>query len=301
MLLPSIKAWIEESVSTPPKVLYKYCDARGIDILLHRRLKVTPFNQFNDPFELAPRMRPDLSVEDAHRGIADLDFQRKLYEVTVTESGYNGSFEQFQQLVSLVHEGLAAKLVEEYPDSAARFRLTHAETMSREFGLICLSEVPEDILMWSHYTKGHTGLLIGFDTANQFFAESPLQQVEYKRERVLIGHYIDPRDPPISEIVKALIKTKSHDWSYEKEWRQMHFLARCLSQPDSTKPDRHIYYKATSPSTVCEVITGCRCNVAGISEILSLPEFRHVKWRRARVHDADFKLVFEDASTEPNT
>jgi hypothetical protein len=268
--LPSIKLWIKESVSTPPKVLYKYCDARGIDILVHRRLKVTPFNQFNDPFELAPRMRPDLSVEDARRGIGGLDFQRKLYEVSVAQ-GYNISFEQFQQLVSLVHEPLAAKVVEDYPNDAAEFRLTHADTISREFGLICLSEVPDDILMWSHYTKGHTGFLIGFDTANQLFAQPPLHRVEYTRERVLMGHYSDPRDPPISEIVKALVKTKSHDWSYEKEWRQMHFLAQCLSQSDSAEPDRPLYYKALSPSAVCEVITGCRCNVAGISEIYPCP------------------------------
>lgn len=288
-------------MSIPPKVLYKYCDARGIDVLLNRRLKVTPFNQFNDPFELAPRMRSDLSVEDAQRGIGDLDFQRNLYQLTVARNGYDGSFEQFQQLVSLVHESLAAKVVEDYPNDAAQFRLTHADTMSNEFGLICLSEVPDDILMWSHYTRGHTGLLIGFDTASELFAESPLHRVDYKRERVLMGHYVDPRNPPMSEMVKALIKTKSENWSYEKEWRQMHVLARCLSEPDSTKSDRPIYHKAISPLAVCEVITGCRCDVVGIAKTLSLPEFRHVKWRRARMHDTDFKLVFEDASPELNT
>jgi len=75
-----------------PKVLYKYCDSRGIDILAHRRIKVTPFNQFNDPFELAPRMRSDLSIEDARSALAVSDFQRKLYEVTVARNEFRGSY-----------------------------------------------------------------------------------------------------------------------------------------------------------------------------------------------------------------
>jgi hypothetical protein len=39
-----------------PRILYKYYDLRGLDIPANLRLNVTPFNEFNDPFELAPRM-----------------------------------------------------------------------------------------------------------------------------------------------------------------------------------------------------------------------------------------------------
>ena len=46
-----------------PPILYKYCDLRGLDILANLRLKVTPFNEFNDPFELAPRMELANSTE----------------------------------------------------------------------------------------------------------------------------------------------------------------------------------------------------------------------------------------------
>ena len=90
MLLPSIKPWIKKSMSTLPKVLYKYCDARGIDILLHGRLKVTPFNEFNDPFELAPRMRPDFPERDARFMLADTEYQVMLRQFSVLEGKFTG-------------------------------------------------------------------------------------------------------------------------------------------------------------------------------------------------------------------
>jgi hypothetical protein len=38
-------------------ILYKYADDSGIRILEDLRLKVTPPNEFNDPFEITPNTR----------------------------------------------------------------------------------------------------------------------------------------------------------------------------------------------------------------------------------------------------
>src|SRR6266545_4838292 len=35
-------------------VLYKYTNHFGVDILLNLELKITPFDQLNDPFEITP-------------------------------------------------------------------------------------------------------------------------------------------------------------------------------------------------------------------------------------------------------
>jgi Protein of unknown function (DUF2971) len=279
-----------------PKVLYKYCNRWGVDILRHHRLKVTPFNQFNDPFELAPRMRPDFSVEDARKAIASVEFQRDLYAVTFTRGQFNGSFEQFAELIGVVRDDLAANLSENYPKDAAEFRLRHLDTISSDVGLICLSAVPNDILMWSHYTKGHTGFVIGFDTTNEFFARPTVLEVDYQEERVLMGHYSDPRDAKrLAEIVNSMIRRKSPHWAYEKEWRQPHVLADCVHQPDPRQADKLIHYKIIPSGAVCEVITGSRCDSKDVDELLSHAEFAHVKRCRARIHDTEFKLTFEDA------
>jgi hypothetical protein len=142
--------------------------------------------------------------------------------------------------------------------------------------------------------KGHTGFVIGFDTTNEFFASPPVLKVDYQEERVLMGHYGDLRDPPKAEIVNSLIRRKSPHWLYEKEWRQLHILADCGHQPDPQQSDRLLHYKIIPPGAVREVITGSRCEGTEIEALLGHAEFAHVKRRRSRIHDSDFKLVFEE-------
>jgi len=276
-----------------PNPLYKYCDGRGIDILLHARLKVTPFNQFNDPFELAPRMRSEFKLEDAQAMMRDPEYQRDLYKITVSLDQFRASFEQFRDdILAVVANDLANKLVADYPKDAATFRESHMEQISREFGLICLSQIPDDILMWSHYTNGHTGFVIGFDTTNEFFADPQVHEVLYRNERVLMGHFGDLRDAAYrSDIIKALITTKSSHWDYEREWRQLHMLAQCVTEPDTNRAGQRLYFKQLSKSAICEVIVGCRCNEEPIKEVLSATEFQHVRRRRANIHDSEFQLV----------
>jgi len=77
-----------------PEILYKYCDPEGVDILDSNRVKVTPCDKFNDPFELMPRMRPDFPEEGAKHVVSNLATQRMLYEGTLKSNKFTGSFEE---------------------------------------------------------------------------------------------------------------------------------------------------------------------------------------------------------------
>jgi hypothetical protein len=46
----------EPSTSDHPKLLYKYLDRYGLDTIANLELKITPPNEFNDPFEFTPRL-----------------------------------------------------------------------------------------------------------------------------------------------------------------------------------------------------------------------------------------------------
>ena len=59
------------------RLLYKYCDRRGIDVLDRLRLKVTPPNRFNDPFEVTPQMG-ELSSEASLRYLLNEDAHQVL-------------------------------------------------------------------------------------------------------------------------------------------------------------------------------------------------------------------------------
>jgi Protein of unknown function (DUF2971) len=276
-------------------ILYKYCDSRGIDILRNQRLKVTPFDQFNDPFELLPRMRPELSRDDAHGVVRDPEIRLGMYEQAFVEGSFTGTRELFEQMLDTFQEPLAKQLAADYPRDAAQFRDTHQATIATEFGLICLAAARDSLLMWSHYTKGHSGFVIGFDMNNAFFtAGPPIHEVVYADERVLMGHYGDQRDRGrIGQQVAELIKRKSTCWAYEHEWRQAHLLAGCITEPDLLRQNRPLYYKPIGQAAIVEVVIGCRADYGSIQDVLVQPGFEHVAVFRAKPHESEFKLVIE--------
>jgi hypothetical protein len=80
-------------------------------------------------------------------------------------------------------------------------------------GVLCLTEVPDDLLMWGHYAHSHQGVCLGFKTNSQ-----PLmlaQRVHYGEERPIWRRFA--RDFKTA-IVEAL-STKALAWEYEREWR----------------------------------------------------------------------------------
>src|SRR6266850_2147186 len=54
-------------------IVYKYCDHWGVDVLRRFQLKVTPPNQFNDPFEFSPKAVGKQSLKAAKEQVIDRD------------------------------------------------------------------------------------------------------------------------------------------------------------------------------------------------------------------------------------
>lgn len=85
-------------------------------------------------------------------------------------------------------------------------------------GVLCLSEDPDDILMWSHYSAGHTGVCFEFEHLNEpFFGRC--QKVNYSDKMPQVSALRSPAQ----EQIEAFILTKPIDWEYEKEWRAIEF------------------------------------------------------------------------------
>ena len=103
------------------------------------------------------------------------------------------------------------------PIAQARMRDSHTEHITKKVGVLCVSTVNDDILMWSHYADCHKGICIEFDGANEFMAGA--QEVQYAPERKAINPY---RDDKATSLEKALL-TKSDHWKYEKEWRLIQY------------------------------------------------------------------------------
>lgn len=277
------------------KVLYKYVASRGIDILDRLRVKVTPPNQFNDPFEVTPR---SCTPHTKQRLLCDRKRSRKVYEMMRAAGDFSGSWSQFKH-------GLPRAVDRTLPQIQAALRaqenvgnLTFVDQASQYVGIICFSASPNDIVMWGHYGESHEGLVIGFDVDDQSFPRIPdlgVRKVKYSRARYPFDGGLRPASRRWYEQLNETLFHKSTAWSYEKESR----LVLPLTGAESEGSDgMRTYYIRISASAITEVIFGCRTTPTfqrEVRNILSLRRFRHVKVLRADRHPDRFSLVLKPA------
>ncbi len=171
-------------------IIYKYCDHWGVDILRRLQLKVTPPNQFNDPFEFSPKAVGQVSVEAVKEQVTDRDTMMLVF----TQMGIPQiKFPVYEDILKANLGTVAARHALNTSTLIQKLCREHLDFVSREFGVVCFVERWDVPLMWSHYADSHRGLVIGFDVNHNFFARSSLRQVEYGDERVAFDVSWTPR------------------------------------------------------------------------------------------------------------
>jgi hypothetical protein len=84
------------------EAVFNYCDARGVSILQDLELKITPPNEFNDPFEFRPRVTCSSVNRKFKHLVRGKDQLRGMF-VDQEVAGFSGNFRQFKkQLKKLV-------------------------------------------------------------------------------------------------------------------------------------------------------------------------------------------------------
>ena len=141
-------------------------------------------------------------------------------------------------------------------------------------GILTLSEIQNNILMWSHYAKYHTGICIEIKVPES----EALTTVKYpesyptiKYSEVLLGH--DPTD-----LIKRIIDTKSIDWQYEQERRL--FIGTGNREVDL-------------PGEITAVYFGCRCEDNNVQDIIGLcSNIKNCKFFMGSKSKKEFTLKF---------
>jgi len=280
---------------TPPlKVVFKYCDARGVSILQNLELKVTPPNQFNDPFEFRPRVTCSSANRRFKHLLRDKNELRRIF-LQQRSAGFKGDFREFKKQLRKVRPTIVQQLVPRMPEVNTELQETYPERVSTEHGVLCMSARRDSIVMWGHYCDKHRGMVIGFDRSWKMFGSvKGLREVEYVRERVLWDTSWAPGGLKETRFLNQLIFTKNDEWKYERELRQL-FTLRGL--PNRTLDDGSQGYFLPIPAQiVVSVSLGMRCSKAlenAVRSTLKHSHLRHVRLDRARPHEADFALTFE--------
>lgn len=163
-------------------------------------------SQHNDPFEFGCRL--DLNVprerkvaffkkELTKRGVPEDVAQREARKRATPPEGWSD-----QEFERHMEAHLEVSLTSEYREKA---------------GVLCLTRLPLNPLMWAHYGDEHRGVCLELDTTVAP-ARNPLgaaHRVDYEWDYPTLRFF----EADDEERVRALCLTKSKDWEYEREWR----------------------------------------------------------------------------------
>jgi len=219
-----------------PKKLYKYekFSTKRLSSLKNQNIYFSSPESFNDPFDCAIGFSlKELNLDQVntlyehYKNVHHLkeEFVRKFQEPTdeFKNAVYKGAFDAFEQ---------------------------SRNKMLKERGVACFSEKVDDILMWSHYSDGHKGYCLEFDTTCDPFNHALPVEYEVNLPEINILSFV--LSDEYSEIMK-IFKTKYEQWEYEKEWRIFHDEAGKLYGYDAPALTG-IYFGSEIPYSHLEIL-----------------------------------------------
>lgn len=194
-----------------PRRLYRYRSVDGPAQARTQRIIETGLHyfasppSFNDPFDCRPNFTLD----------GDEDLVRNyLYRMWARQAPHMSEAERKQEVDAILLDPARDPRI---PENNKIFAAVYDSLVTAQIGVLCLSEVKDSILMWSHYAACHRGVCLVYDTSNEFFVNA--QPVCYQRERP----QVNPVTQTNEQMLDKTIFTKSDAWAYEKEWRILHY------------------------------------------------------------------------------
>lgn len=208
-----------------PRRLFKY---RAINpyteaIFRDKTLRWTAPVELNDPFE----SRIDITYGDV--GPNDVAaIERRVLEMD-------------PRLSQADAHSFAASIAADPASRGAHLGLGVVNQIRSHSAALSLTEVPDDVLMWSHYADSHRGICIEFSIERCATLHQVLP-VRYSSKVPRFEFFL----ASIEEIAFAAMLTKSDHWSYEREWRLVEVGKSSCNVP-------------FDPAALTGVIFGCNC------------------------------------------
>ena len=142
-----------------------------------------------------------------------------------------------------------------------------SEHLKSGFSIVCLSKVPTSILMWSHYSKSHTGFCIEYDFSS-ISSDDPRKRfcfpVYYRQKLTDATRYFAQHDLTNFNILFGIYLSllKSDEWKYEEEWRIVHPIGPSYanSKMEMPTPSSIILGTRVAPDNETWMVEHCRRN-----------------------------------------
>lgn len=119
--------------------------------------------------------------------------------------------------------------------------------VSKKWGILCFSHIWTEQLLWAHYADKHRGVALGFEIPN-----NNILKVDYASDEIRTKFDLSKDNKENECRFLDLAKIKFREWKYEKEYRLLLELDRCVK-------DGSLYFHPFNEDLkIKEVVLGCR-------------------------------------------
>ena len=208
------------------------------------------------------------------------------------------SFHSVNEAFNFVKSYLKSKGIDSSVLTTGKEMIEKIKNQTSSYGIFCMAEEYNNILMWSHYGDQHKGIALGFEIDDKMLDEKTrpyCRKVEYTDEFPTLspdevktttsfkfgdkGITKELRFDDKGLIAQKPLYTKAMCWEYEKEWRIIYDKSGSQSFPGELK----------------EIVFGCRATSETISEVKKVVRKHirnNVKYHYLRMASDAFSLSY---------
>lgn len=242
-------------------------------------------NDLNDPFEIAPNI--DLNQFDVPK-IKTFLQRDSIIEEYFRHTGAAYGFSNFEDYkkawLAKDLDAFAERRLPSIHENVLAAKKEFADFFTEFWRIICTNTCNNSILMWSHYAKKHSGMVIEFDIRKPPFSEMPpdcIGPVDYSVNKADFVHHDRGEEFQRAQFLVAF--RKASKWKYEREVR--------IIVSKSMLPNGRTLQ--ITPLSIKSVTLGSRIDAKQKSRICALllrPKLRHVTLKIAKPHESKYAL-----------
>ena len=284
-------------------VFYKYLSPTAAQgVLETNSFRWSSPIEFNDPFDIGFDLHVDYDPSTIVQEIVDA--QWAVYQgieptSSATPLGWilnelrtkkpSITRPQFDQRLLPRAQETISKLGDKLPELHSQIK-----HLLQSLKVFCLAERPDNILMWSHYCLNHSGLVLEvrcLATLDSMWGGAmPINYSDCMPRllnRVELVEYLAGKFPLEDKLhLDKIVMCKALDWSYEKEWRILHF---------GMSPHQSFTELPFAVYEISGIYFGCRSSAefrGRISE-LRTQKYSHANLFQAKKAEREFRIEFE--------
>jgi len=268
-------------------MLFKYLPAARVDVIQNLQIRFTQPSSLNDPFEVMQLVYDEKAAADfVLRTMERLD---ALWDGVDAADRTDDAKKLLDRTRIKTLRMLGKKLT---PQTFGKVAM---QEIDRSFGILSMSRVDDNLLMWSHYADAFRGFVIGLDDGHEFFrAMTPSGQLA-KPRRVTYSsrrQILSPQDPEFQE---RLLCEKPLEWAYEQEERAFRYFLDDAPSVGEDFQGKPIYLVPIPPDAVSNIAIGCKASEGHRKTIVEVRDafFPHAELHEAFPSDTHYEVVFK--------